>query len=102
MVILIRCNDIVSDPKAMKYVRFYQEKGIEYKLIGWDREGVNPNISNATIWNRRAGYNVGGLRAVKDRIGWMWFVYKTLKKLKPKNSTIHGCDVDSAFPSCYH
>lgn len=26
MVVLIRCNDILSDPRAMKYVRYLQEK----------------------------------------------------------------------------
>lgn len=102
MVILIRCNDIVTDPRAMKYVRFYQEKGIEYKLIGWDRDGTNPDIPNAFLWNQKAGFNVGGFKAVKNRIQWMWFVYKTLRSLAPKNSIIHGCDLDSAFPAtCY-
>ena len=65
MVILIRCNDIVTDPRAMKYVRFLQEKGIEHRLIGWDRDGVRPQLENAVFWERKAGYNVGGMKAAR-------------------------------------
>ena len=102
MVILIRCNDISTDPRAMKYVRYLQENGIEHKLIGWDRDGKNPDLSNSVMWKEQAGYNVGGFKAVKNRIGWMWFVYRQLCKMKPKDAIIHGCDVDSAFPAaCY-
>ena len=43
MVVLIRCNDIQSDPRAMKYVRYLQERCIEHRLIGWDRDGKNPD-----------------------------------------------------------
>lgn len=102
MVILIRCNDILSDPRAMKYVKYLQENNIEHYLIGWDRDGRNPKISHSVIWSKRAGFNVGGLKAVKNRIGWMWFVYKQLKKIKPHNAILHGCDLDSAFPATFY
>lgn len=106
MVILIRCNDILTDTRAMKYVRYLQEKGIDYTLIGWDRDGKNPELVQSIMWKKRAGYNVGGFKAVKNRLGWMWFVYRQLCKIKPKNAIIHGCDVDSAFPAacykCFH
>ncbi len=102
MVILIRCNDILTDPRAMKYVKYLQENDIEHIFIGWDRDGVNPVLPNSVMWEKKAGYNVGGFKAVKNRIGWMWFVYRQLCKFKPKNVIIHGCDVDSAFPAaCY-
>lgn len=102
MVILIRCNDILTDPRAMKYVKYLQENDIEHTFIGWDRDGVNPVLPNSVMWQEKAGYNVGGFKAVKNRVGWMWFVYRQLCKLKPKNAIIHGCDVDSTFPAaCY-
>ncbi|MBR5483592.1 MAG: capsule biosynthesis protein CapK [Alistipes sp.] len=102
MVIIIRCNDILSDPRAMKYVRYLQDNSIEHKLIGWDRDGKNLELANSVMWKEQAGYNVGGFKAVKNRIGWMWFVYRQLCKMKPKDAIIHGCDVDSAFPAaCY-
>lgn len=98
MVILIRCNDIVTDPRAMKYVRFLQEKGIEHRLIGWDRDGVRPQLENAVFWERKAGYNVGGMKAARNRFGWMLFVLRTLRQFKADGLVLHGCDVDSAFP----
>ena len=102
MVILIRCNDIVSDPRAMKYVRYLQSNGIEHVLIGWTRDEKELNLPNSVLWRRKAGYNVGGLEAVKNRIGWMIFVLKQLFRLQDKDLILHGCDVDSAFPAaCY-
>lgn len=102
MLVLIRCNDIVSDPRAMKYIRFMQNNAVEYKLIGWDRECSSPNIDNSVFWNKRADYNVGGLTAVKNRVLWMIYVYRQLRKIKSANITIHGCDLDSAYPAaCY-
>lgn len=99
MVIIIRCNDIVSDPRAMKYVKFLQEERIDYFLIGWDREGTNPSLQNAIYWNKHAGYNVGGFKAVKNRLGWMKFVYCSLKKIQTNGAILHGCDLDCAFPA---
>lgn len=102
MVILIRCNDILSDPRAMKYVKYLQENDIEHYLIGWDRDGENPSIANASLWKRKYTHNAGGFYAVKCRIGFMWHVYRQLCKINPKNAILHGCDVDSAFPAaCY-
>ena len=99
MVILIRCNDILSDPRAMKYVKYLQENDIEHFLIGWDRDCNNTSIPHSVLWKQQAGFNVGGLKAVLYRIGWMWFVFKQLHKLKPQNAVFHGCDLDAAFPA---
>lgn len=87
----------------MKYVKYLQDNDIEHYLIGWDREGKNPNIPRSVMWTKQAGFNVGGLKAVKNRIGWMRFVYKQLRRLRPQNAALHGCDLDSAFPAaCYN
>ena len=102
MVILIRCNDIVSDPRAMKYVRFLQEKGIEHRIIGWDRDGSKTDCPNAIMWRKKAGYNVGGFRAVMNRVGWMLFVLKQLLKYGQKDVILHGCDIDCAFPAAVY
>lgn len=102
MVILIRCNDVVSDPRAMKYVRFLQEKGVEYKIIGWDRDGNKDVMPNAVFWQKKAGYNVGGFCAVKNRLGWMFFVVKQLLKTGREEVVLHGCDIDSAFPAALY
>lgn len=102
MVYIIRCNDVVSDPRAMKYVSYLKETHQDYKLIGWDREGKYPKEDNAIYFHKPAGYNVGGIRAVRGRIKWMWFVYKTLKSSNAGESTLHACDLDCAFPAAVY
>ncbi len=102
MIVLIRSNDIVSDPRAMKYVRFMDGEAIENKRIAWDREGNAPPVANVVYYKKKAGYNVGGLKAVKDRVGWMQFVIKTLRAMRLKDVTLHGCDLDAAFPAAVY
>lgn len=99
MVILIRCNDIVSDPRAMKYLRFMESEGIEHKRIAWDRDGNAPAREDAVYYDRRAGFNVGGMTAARNRLGWMNFIIKTLRKMKPGEVALHACDLDAAFPA---
>lgn len=102
MVILIRCNDIVTDPRAMKYVKYIRDNKIPHRFIGWDRDMAKPEIEDAILMQMPAGYNVGGMKAAWNRVKWMFFVYKQLCKMKVRNATLHGCDVDSAFPAaCY-
>lgn len=99
MIVLIRCNDIVTDPRAMKYVAYLKEKGLDYILIGWDRDGTMSDSESAYYYHHKAGYNVGGVKAVLNRIGWMAFVIKTLKTLQLNNSAIHACDLDAVYPA---
>lgn len=99
MVVLIRCNDVISDPRAMKYVKYLEDNHQEYVFIGWDREGKMEDSKNRIYYHKRAGFNVGGMTAVKNRIGWMRFVAKTLLSLKLKGGLIHACDLDAAYPA---
>lgn len=103
MVYIIRCNDIISDPRAMKYVHFLQKQNIKYKLIAWDRDGKINNAHGNYYFKRKAGYNIGGIKAAYNRFLWMAFVLYTLFKTRKKddNVVIHGCDVDSAFPATF-
>lgn len=101
MILLIRSNDIFSDPRAMKYVRYFDQKNIEYKLLGWNRDKVSTIDNKRGIYfNKKAGYNVGGLKAVFNRVRWIIFVLKTLLfKLRADKIIIHACDLDAAFPA---
>lgn len=99
MLYIIRCNDILSDPRAMKYVKYLKDTKHDFKLIGWDRDNIITDNNNSFFLKNKAGYNVGGIKAVKNRILWMWFVLKTLIKEKPDKPVLHACDLDAAFPS---
>ena len=98
--IIIRCNEVFSDPRAMKYIQFLKENRLDYYIIGWDRSGViHSDASNVSFYHRKAGYNVGGIKAIVNRIGWMFFVLKKLIAFKGKNLFIHACDLDAVYPS---
>lgn len=99
MLRLIRCNDIYSDPRAMKYVRYLNGNSIPYQMIGWDRENVVKETAHATFYKKKAGYNVGGLKAAFNRVGWMLFVVNELRKCKKESVVLHCCDLDAAFPA---
>lgn len=104
MTIIIRSNDIFSDPRAMKYIQYLKSENLPYILIGWDREGKlnTSNKENEYFFKSRAGFNVGGWKAVINRMLWMFFVLRTLYKLDARNVTLHGCDLDSAFPAAVY
>lgn len=76
-----------------------ESKGIQYIVIAWDRSGNVLQKDNTIFYKKRAGFNVGGFKAVYARIGWMIFVFRTLRKLKLDKATLHGCDLDAAFPA---
>lgn len=98
MVILIRCNDIVSDSRAKKYIDYYKSNNIDYRIIAWDRTGLNPEQPNTVYYKEKSKYNQGGIKAVIDRVKWMRFVVKTLKSFK-QPLKIHACDLDAAYPA---
>lgn len=99
MLYLIRCNDIFSDPRAMKYVKYLEDTKRDFTLIGWDRDNVLTDCKHHKYLKKKAGYNVGGIKAVKNRIRWMWFVLKSLIKEKSNKPILHACDLDAAFPA---
>lgn len=101
MIVLIRCNDIVSDSRVKKYLDFYHKKGIDYRLIAWDRLGQTEPLPNTVYCPVMSKYNQGGMAAIIDRLKWMWFILKTLFSMKG-SLHIHACDLDAAFPAAVY
>lgn len=101
MIVLIRCNDIVSDSRTKKYLGFYTRNGVDYKVIAWDRLGGSKPLPNTIYCPVRSKYNQGGLGAIRDRLKWMSFILKTLFSLKA-DLHIHACDLDAAFPAAVY
>lgn len=98
MLVLVRSNSIVGDPRVEKYVNFLGSKKKDFCIIGWNRTH-DKNISERAIYyDKLTGYSVGGAKAAKDRMFWFLFVIKTLFKLKDVH-VIHACDLDCAFPA---
>lgn len=97
MVLIIRSNAIVSDPRVAKYVDYMDKENINYRILGWNRKNENIRQKNTTFYQRKTGYNIGGTKAALNRILWMFFCFRFLCSHKFK--TIHGCDLDSVFPA---
>ena len=98
MIVLIRCNDIISDSRTRKYVDFLERKKISFKIIAWDRMGNSPKLPNAIYCPAISKYNQGGIAAIIDRLKWMWFILKILLSFHD-SLRIHACDLDAAFPA---
>ena len=99
MLLLVRSNSIVSDPRTGKYIDFFNVRHIDHKILGWDRLSENLRNVNTKYYRSKSGYNVGGLNAVIGRLRWMFFVWNFLKKNKNDFNIIHGCDLDGVFPA---
>jgi glycosyltransferase involved in cell wall biosynthesis len=97
MILLFRSNGITAS-RVNKYVDYYKSKNLDYKIIGWDRIGEHLKIDNYFFFNYPSRYVQCGLRAVIDKVHWMRFVYKQIKKYKSSLDVVHACDIDTAFP----
>jgi glycosyltransferase involved in cell wall biosynthesis len=97
MILLFRSNNIFAS-RVNKYVNFYQRSDIDYTVIGWDRKAEGLSKEHYDFFRYKAGTAVGGLRGVINHIRWMIFVYKYIKA-HPAATTIHACDLNSAFPA---
>ena len=97
MVLIIRSNAIVSDPRVAKYIDYLDKENLEYHILGWNRKNENIQLKHTSFYQKKSGYNVGGAKAVLNRISWMFFCFRFL--CSHKYETIHGCDLDSVFPA---
>lgn len=99
-IILFRSNNIF-DSRVNKYHNFYERKGLDYKIVGWDRAGKGWQKEHYDFYNYQAGEGIGGIQAVFNHLKWMRFVYKYLKRHNSA-TTIHACDLNSAFPAAIY
>ena len=100
MIVATRSNAIYSSPRIEKYISFYQMQKWDYLVIGWDRKGENLQRDNTIYYRKVCGYNIGGLKAAKNRISWMFFLFKQFYAKRKLLTVIHACDLDTAFPAC--
>lgn len=96
-VILFRSNNIF-DSRVNKYHNYYEREGVDYTIVGWDRKGEGLQRENYDFFSYKAGEAEGGIKAMKNHFLWMRFVYRYLK-LHNDVTTIHSCDLNSAFPA---
>lgn len=100
MIILTRSNGIYSSPRIEKYIDFYENRNIDYLVVGWDRVSDSLKRKKTIYYRKKSGYNVGGIKAAMDRFKWMYFLLKIYYTYRKNLTTIHAFDLDTAFPSC--
>ena len=96
-IILFRSNNYF-DSRVNKYHNYYERAGIDYTIVGWDRKGEGLQRKHYDFFRFQGGEAVGGMKAAKNHFKWMRFVYRYLKQHK-NVTTIHACDLNSAFPA---
>lgn len=96
-VILFRSNNIF-DSRVNKYHNFFERACLDFTIVGWDRKGEGLAKERYDFFHYRAGEAVGGMTAVKNHFKWMRFVFHYLKRHR-EVTTIHACDLNSAFPA---
>lgn len=96
-VVLFRSNNIF-DSRVNKYHNYYEREGIDYTIVGWDRKDEGLQKPNYDFFRYKAGEAEGGMKAMKNHFRWMRFVYRYLKQHNDV-TTIHSCDLNSAFPA---
>lgn len=99
-IILFRSNNIF-DSRVSKYHNYYERKGVEYTIVGWDRKGEELQKEHYDFFRYHSGEGVGGMNALRNHFKWMRFVYRYLKHHKDV-TTIHACDLNSAFPAALY
>lgn len=98
MIILLRCNDLNPDPRVDKYIQYFEQNKIEYKLVGWDRKCENLKKKNTIYFCEKSNYGDRRKNILK-KIKWNLFLVKLLIKNRNSYNIIHACDFDTAFPS---
>lgn len=97
-LILVRSNQIQSDSRVEKYIKFFDTEGIPYEIIAWDRNATGIELKNVHYYRRKVGYVVGGMKAAFNRLFWFRHVISELRKYDKDSLFIHACDLDTAYP----
>lgn len=96
-IILFRSNNIF-DSRVNKYCNYYKRAGLNYTIVGWDRKGEGLQREHYSFFRYKAGEAAGGLKAIRNHFRWMRYVYRFLRH-QHDVTTIHACDLNSAFPA---
>lgn len=96
-ILLFRSVNLIAS-RCNKYVNFYRREGIDFTAVGWDRKVSGIQKENYDFFRYKADSKIGGIKAMKNHLHWMWFVYQYIKK-HPDVTTIHACDLNCVFPA---
>ena len=97
MVLFIRDNECF-EPRVKNYFRYFDENGVDYHVLAWNRNGTAHEEKHVTFFERRAEYGKR-IANIPNKILWMLFVIKEIIKKRKECSAIHACDIDAVIPA---
>lgn len=99
MVLFIRDNECF-EPRVRNYIRYFQENGIAYQVLAWNRNGDAKPEENILFYERRAEYGKR-IANIPNKLLWMWFVVRNIYRYRKKCTAIHACDIDAILPALF-
>ena len=99
-VLLFRAVNLIAS-RCNKYVNFYQRENIDFTAVGWDRKMSGIQKENYDFFRYKAESKIGGIKAMRNHLHWMWFVYQYLRSHSDV-TTVHACDLNCAFPAALY
>lgn len=88
----------MSDSRVKKYIDFFSEKKISYKIIGWNKKNKEIELENCIFFNLETKDNLKD-KAMKSKLKWMYYVFKNLYIKRDEYKVIHCCDLDTVLPA---
>lgn len=99
MVLFIRDNECF-EPRVRNYLHYFDDHGIDYHVIAWNRNGSAKTNNKITFFNRRAEYGKR-IANIPNKLLWMFFVIKNVFKYRKETTVIHACDIDAVLPALF-
>ena len=97
MLVFVRSQNLETDGRLANHIAFCRYSKIDFRVIEWDRIGTAAPIDEYTYrYSNPLRHDSGSLRlAIYKRIGFAFFVLKTLRSLK--GGKVWYCDLDMSW-----
>jgi glycosyltransferase involved in cell wall biosynthesis len=96
-VLFLRSTDLKLDTRSERALNNFNRQGVHVSVVAWDRQGLGTKIfdnSHSIPFALRAPIG-GGWRNLFNLIKFNLFIFKTIRKLRPR--LIYACDLDTAL-----
>ncbi len=99
MVLFIRDNECF-EPRVKNYLHYFDAHNIPYHVIAWNRNGTAQPNEHITFFQRRSEYGKR-IKNIPNKLLWMFFVMKQIRKHRKNCTAIHACDIDGILPALF-
>lgn len=110
-VAYVRATNIYDDSRATKEILALAEAGYQVKVLAWDRNGkakvkcaevfAQQQDRVSCVYYSAEAENGIGIRNITKLLGWIQWVYKTLKGYG-KLDVVHACNLDAGLGAYWY